>query len=405
VSAPVAVIGAGVKTPAGNTVDDVWRFLLAARTSAQLFHDERLPADVPVLACRVPPFDVDRYLSRPESRRADYASVLAIAAADDAMDAVVERPPPHRCAVVCGTGFGSTATIEAQMSRFAQQGLRAVSPLAIPVMMPNNAASLLSMRFGFKGPCHTLSTACASGASAIGEAMELLRRNGADLVLAGGVDSMVTASGIAGFLRLDAMSRYVEDPSLASRPFDRDRDGFVMSEGAGFVVLERHEDALRRDRDILGVAVGYGACADAHHLVAPSPEGDGALRCMQLALADASVARRDVNHVNAHGTSTVANDLAEAFALVELFGSHSPPVTAVKGATGHMIAASGAVEAIVTLRSLREGLVPPTAGVRNVDPEVKLDVVVGQPRRIGAGYGITNAFGFGGSNAVLVLSA
>ena len=404
-SAPVAVIAAGVRTPAGNTVDEVWESVRQARTFAQLFRNDRLPADVQVLACRVPPFDVGRYLNVTDARRADRTSLLAIAAAADAMSAVVERPPPERCAIVCGTGFGSTATIEEQMSRFAQRGLRAVSPLAIPVMMPNNAASLLSMRFGFKGPCHTISTACASGASAVGEAMEMLRRKAADLVLAGGVDSMVTASGLAGFLRLDAMSRNVDHPDLASRPFDKDRDGFVMGEGAAFVVLERHSDAVRNGRDILGVAVGYGACADAHHLVAPSPDGEGALRCMRLALADAGVAPSEVNHVNAHGTSTLANDLAEATALSELFGGYCPPVTAVKGTTGHMIAASGALEAILTLRSLRECVVPPTAGLRAVDPDVHLDLVVGTPRPIGAGFGITNAFGFGGANAVLILSA
>jgi 3-oxoacyl-[acyl-carrier-protein] synthase II len=329
--------------------------------------------------------------------------VLAVAAAEDAMATVVGRPPPERCAIVCGTGFGSTATIEDQISRFAQRGLRAVSPLAIPMMMPNNAASLLSMRFRFKGRCHTIATACASGASAIGEAMELLRAHAADLVLAGGVDSMVTASGLAGFVRLDAMSRTVDCPALASRPFDQDRDGFVMAEGAGFVVLERHEDALRRGRDVLGVALGYGACADAHHLVSPSPDGEGALRCMQLALADAGVAPADVSHVNAHATSTVANDLAEAAALGALFGPDGPPVTAVKGTTGHMIGGSGAVETIVTLRSLHEGLVPPTAGLRTLDPRIRLDVVARAARPVGAGYGMTNAFGFGGANAVLVL--
>jgi len=401
---PVAVIAAGVRTPAGNTVDDLWDSLRDARTTAQLFHDDRLPDDVPVLVCRVPPFDVGRHLGALEARRADRTTVLAIAAADDALSAVVERPAAERCAVVCGTGFGSTATIEAQISGFATRGLRAVSPLAIPVMMPNNAASMLSMRFGFKGPCHSISTACASGASAIGEGMELLRRGAADLVLAGGVDSMVTASGLAGFLRLDAMSRNVDHPEVASRPFDTDRDGFVMAEGAGFAVLERYDDAVRHGRDVLGVAVGYGACADAHHLVAPTPDGEGALRCMRLALADAGVPASAVNHVNAHGTSTIANDLAEATAIHELFEGRGPPVTAVKGTTGHMIAASGAVEAIVTLRTLRQRLVPPTAGLRTIDPRVEFDPVVGEARPIGPGYGMTNAFGFGGSNAVLVLA-
>ena len=403
---PVAVIAVGVKTPAGNTPDDLWDCLLAGRSTARLFHDDRLPSDVPVLACRVPPFDVGRYLTGPEARRADRASVLAVAAAADAMAEVPELPSPERCAVVCGTGFGGTATIEEQMSRFAERGLRAVSPLAIPMMMPNHAAALLSIRFGFKGPCHTVSTACASGLTAIGEGMELLRRGAADVVLAGGVDSMVTASGLAGFLRLDAMSRNVGHPEVACRPFDKDRDGFVMGEGAGFVVLERHDDAVRAGHTTLGLVLGYGACADAHHLVAPSPSGEGALRCMRLALADAGVAAADVNHVNAHGTGTIANDLAEGAAQARLFGPGSgPPVTALKGVTGHLVGGSGAIQAIVTLRSLRERLVPLTAGLRILDPRIAIDVVAGKPRPIAdGGPGIINAFGFGGSNASLVLS-
>ena len=405
--APVAVVAAGVKAPAGNTLDELWDRLLAGRSAAAPFHDDRLPADAPVLACRVPPFDVASYLSAQDARRADRTSVLAVAAAQDAMSNMVgfELPDPDRCAVVCGTGFGGTAVIEDQMSRFALRGLRAVSPLAIPMMMPNSAAALLSIRFGFTGACHTLSTACASGATAIGEGLELLRRGAADLVLAGGVDSMVTASGLAGFLRLDAMSRNVDHPQLACRPFDTDRDGFVMGEGAGFVVLVREEDAQADRLPMLGRIIGYGANADAHHVVAPSPHGEGALRCMRLALADAGAAPNDVNHVNAHGTATVANDLAEGEALAALFGSEtSPPVTAIKGATGHMVGGSGAVEAIVTLRSLRDGLMPPITGFGRLDPRLRIDAVAGEPRRIAPGLAITNAFGFGGSNAVLVLA-
>jgi 3-oxoacyl-[acyl-carrier-protein] synthase II len=379
VSVPVAVIGAGVKTPAGNTIDELWAFLVDGRSSAELYEDPALPPEVPVLVCRVADFDPADYVTAPAARRTDRASLLAIAAACDAMAPVTDLPPPERCAVVCGTGFGPTATIEDQISRFARYGLRAVSPLAIPMMMPNNAASLVSQRFGFKGPCLTVSTACASGASAIGEGAELLRRGAADFVLAGGVDSMVTPSALAGFLRLDAMTRNEDHPELASRPFDADRDGFVMGEGAGFVALMRDDD-VRARTTVLGRVVGYGTCADAHHLVAPPLDGEGALRCMRLALDDAAIAPVQVNHVNAHGTATVANDRAEAAALAALFGPDGPPVTAVKGATGHMIGASGAVEAIVTVRSLAEGVAPPTAGLRALDPAITIDVVMGAPR-------------------------
>jgi 3-oxoacyl-[acyl-carrier-protein] synthase II len=269
------------------------------------------------------------------------------------------------------------------------------------MIMPSSAAALLSLRFGFRGPTVTVSAACASGAMAIGEAVELLRRGAADLVLAGGVDALVTYAAMCSFLRLDAMSRNIADPAHASRPFDIDRDGFVLGEGAGFVVLRHASDAT----DSLGRIIGYGTCADAHHLVAPSPEGEGALRCMRLALADAGVDPSDVVHVNAHGTSTPLNDLAEARAISSLFGERRVPVTSAKGTTGHLIAGSGAVETILTLWTLRHRLVPPVAGLRTVDPDLgPLDVVCGSPRAVVDGPMLTNSFGFGGANASLVLT-
>jgi 3-oxoacyl-[acyl-carrier-protein] synthase II len=271
--------------------------------------------------------------------------------------------------------------------------------------MPSSVAAHLSLRFGFRGPCHTVSTACASGATAIGEAVELLRRDAADLVLAGGVDALVTYSIVSLFLRMEVMSTNVEQPELASRPFDAERDGFVLGEGAGFVVLQRPADAAAQGRRAIGLVTGYGSCADAHHLVAPDEEGQGALRSMRLALADAGQAPDELSHVNAHGTSTRLNDLTEARALRTLFRGDGPPVTAVKGTTGHLVGGSGAVESIVTLRSLRERLVPPVAGLRTIDPEIGIDVVTGMPRPIGPGPALSTSFGFGGHDTTLVLSA
>jgi 3-oxoacyl-[acyl-carrier-protein] synthase II len=398
----VAVVGAGVKAPGGTSVDELWSALCAGRASAEAFVDERLPADARVVVSRVTGFDPGDYLTPVEVRRLDRAHQLAIAAAEDALDFVGRPlPPPERCAVVCGVGLGASATYEEQLGRLLDAGLRSMSPLAIPLAMPNSTASLLSLRFGFAGPCLTVSTACASGATAIGEGVELLRRGACDLVLAGGVDSMVSYGALCGFLRLDVMSRRSDDPALASRPFDVDRDGFVMGEGAGFAVLQRPSDT--GEREVLGAVVGYGASADAHHLVAPSLDGEGALRCMRLALVDAGADAGAVSHVNAHGTSTVKNDLAEAEALAALFGANAPPVTAVKGTTGHLVGGSGAVEAIVTLASLQRRLVPPVAGLRQVDPRIGLDVVRDEARRIGGGLGLSNSFGFGGANACLVL--
>jgi 3-oxoacyl-[acyl-carrier-protein] synthase II len=280
-----------------------------------------------------------------------------------------------------------------------------VNPLTIPLVMPSSVAAHLSLRFGFEGPCLTVSAACASGAAAIGEGVELLRRGAADIVLAGGVDSLIGYGAMCCFMRLDAMSRNVSCPELASRPFDMDRDGFVMGEGAGFVVLQRLEDLPASGPGPLGLILGHASSADAHHLVAPSPGGEGALRCMALALAEADVQARDVTHVNAHGTSTVLNDRAEAAALETLFAGSCPPVTAVKGATGHMVGGSGAVEAVVSLVSLRERLVPPVAGLRTVDPEVNIDVVQDKPRHVRPGYSLSNSFGFGGANTSLVLAS
>ena len=403
---PVAVVGVGVKTPAGLTLDSLWTALCAGRSTAQCVVDERLPADARVLASRVEGFDPGAHLSAMEQRRFDRAHQLAIAAAQDAMDCFgPDRPSHERCAVVCGVGLGAPAFQEAQYARLHASGPASLSPLTIPMMMPSALAALLSLRFHFKGPCFTVSTACASGATAIAEGVELIRRGAADLVLAGGADSMLTYSALAGFLRLDVMSRQTDQPALASRPFDAERDGFVMGEGAGFVVLQRADDARASRRRLFGFIAGHASTSDAHNLVAPSPSGDGALACMRGALLDAGVTAADLGHVNAHGTSTVQGDLCEALALAALFDGDTPPVTAVKGATGHLIAGSGAVEAIVTLRSLEAGIVPPIAGLHQVDPKIRVDLVQHAPRKVHRGPALSNSFGFGGINTALVLSA
>ena len=400
---PVAVIGAGVAAPGGLTPNELWATLCAGVSVAERFEDDRLPPEIDVLVARVKGLRVGDYLPPVQARRFDRCQHLAVAAAQQAMDAVTGRlPAPDRCAVVCGVGIGANAYYEAQHEHLLRDGLRAVNPLTVPVVMPSSTAAVLSLRFGLRGPVATVSSACASGTNAIGEGVELLRRGAADLVLAGGVDALLTYGVVCSFLRLDAMTRSTADPAVASRPFDLDRDGFLLAEGAGFVVLQRLSD-VPEPSAVLGPVTGYGTCADGHHLVAPHPDGDGALRSMRLALADAGVDATEVTHINTHGTSTKAGDRAEAVALTRLFPRGAPPVTAVKGTTGHMIGGSGAVEAIVTLQSLRSGVVPPVAGTRRVDPELDLDVVIGQPRPIGAGLGLSTSFGFGGVDACLVL--
>jgi 3-oxoacyl-[acyl-carrier-protein] synthase II len=403
---PIAVVGAGVKAPGGSTIDELWDSLCVARSTAELYLDDRLPRDARLLVSRVQSFDPSRYVSAVERRRFDRAHQLAIAAAQDALDECgPDLPPRERCAVVCGVGLGAAGIQEEQHARLLEHGLRGISPLAIPTMMPSAVAALLSLRFGFTGACLTVSTACASGATAIAQGAELLRAGAADLVLAGGADSLVTYSALAGFIRLDVMSRQIDCPALASRPFDQDRDGFVMGEGAGFVVLQRATDATSSAKRIRGHLLGHASTADAFNLVAPCPEGKGALACMRRALADAGVAVDELSHVNAHGTSTVSGDLSEAVALSTLAHGARLPVTAVKGTTGHLIAGSGAVEAIVTLRSLEARLVPAVAGLRRIDSKIDLDVVCDAPRAIGLGPALSNSFGFGGMNTALVLGA
>jgi 3-oxoacyl-[acyl-carrier-protein] synthase II len=403
---PVAVVGTGVVAPGGLGVDELWRSLLAARSFAEPYVDPRLPPDARALVARVAGFDPTGQLSPVEVRRTDRTHQLAVAAARQALDEHTgELPPPERCAVVCGVGMGAATTYEQQHDDLTARGVRGMSPLAVPVLMPSSTAAVLSIRFGFTGPCLTVTTACASGTTAIGEGAELLRRGAADLVLAGGADCSLSYPAVCGFLRLDALSRHTDEPALASRPFDVDRDGFVLGEGAGFVVLVRARDAAATGAPVLATVTGYASTADAHHVVAPDPSGASAVRCMGLALHDAGAVPFDVAHVNAHGTSTPAGDLAEATALRRLFGDHTVPVTAVKGTTGHCVAASGAIEAVVVTRSLRHRVVPPVAGLREIDPKTSLDVVRDEPRAVGDGVALSTSFGFGGANACLVLAA
>jgi 3-oxoacyl-[acyl-carrier-protein] synthase II len=384
-------------------VAELWDALCTGRSTAELFDDDGLAPDELPLVCRDRDFDASAYLSPTEVRRLPRAQALAVAAAQDALDQCGELPPPSRRAVVCGVGLPGSVTFEEQLSKLATGGVRAMSPLTVPSIMPSSVSSVLSLRYDIRGPSVSVSAACASGAAAIAQGVELLRSGSADLVLAGGVDALLSRGSLVAFMRLDAMSRCVGQPEVASRPFDVDRDGFVMGEGAGFVVLARAEDAHGKQR--LGSVLGHASTSDAYHLVAPAPDGEGALRCMRLALADAGLHTQDIAHVNAHATSTVHNDLAEAAALRTLFDGSCPPVTGVKGTTGHLIAGSGAVEAVVALTSIARGLVPPVAGLRTLDPRMSIDVVRGEARRVPSGPALSNSFGFGGANTVLVLGS
>jgi 3-oxoacyl-[acyl-carrier-protein] synthase II len=401
----VVVTGVGLQTPAGATLDSVWSTLLAGRSvAAPIQRFDASPLSVR-FGCEFLAFDPEPYLGTKESRRVDRAAQMGFAAAADALaDAGDVGVDPARAGVIAGTGIGGLITLEDQVKTYIEKGPDRVSPFFVPMMMANATAGIIAIHLGWTGPNLCISTACAASANAIGEATRLIREGLADVVMAGGTECAITPPAVAAFARMGALSKRNDEPELASRPFDADRDGFVMGEGAGMVVLERADRAEARGAHIYGEVAGYGTNSDAFHITAPSQGGAGAAACMQLALDDAGLTSTDIGHVNAHGTSTALNDSAEAEAIRKVFGDTAPPVTSTKGVTGHLIGAAGAVEAIASLQAARVGLVPPTANHHRLgDDIVEIDVVHGEPRSIASAPAISNSFGFGGHNASLVL--
>ncbi|MEV6236546.1 beta-ketoacyl-[acyl-carrier-protein] synthase family protein [Lentzea sp. NPDC051838] len=398
----VAVTGIGLRTPAGNHVKTVLDTLNAGVSVAAPVPEL---AGAPVgFACTVPDFDATEYCSVRELRQLERPVLLALVAA---LDAVEESgcdiaAEPESAGVLVGTGIGGLTAAEHLVARHHTDPGR-VSPTTVPRIMASSAAARISLRTGAQGSCLTYTTACASGATAIGEAASKIRSGELDVVIAGGVDSGISPVVMSSFARMSALSTRDDEPRLASRPFDRDRDGFVMGEGAAFVVLERWDRAVARGARILGEISGYATNSDAHHIVAPREDGAVAARCMRRAIADAGLTPSDISHVNAHGTSTALNDQAEALAIAATFGAHRPPVTAPKGVFGHLIGAAGAVEAVVSLATANTGLVPPVANFAGSDLTDLIDVVAGTPREVPRGHVLSNSFAFGGHNACLVL--
>jgi 3-oxoacyl-[acyl-carrier-protein] synthase II len=401
----VAVTGMGVKAPTGLTVDELWSGLMAARSAAApitLFDAAQHSVG---FACEVPGFDAVPYVGPKEVRRTDRAALLGVAAAADALASAEADAPlgadPQRCGVVAGSGVGGIRTLEDQVIGYAEKGPSKVGPFLVPMMMANATAALVGIRHGFTGPNLAVATACATGAHAIGEGARYVRDGMADVVVAGGTEACVTPVTMAAFARMGALSRN-PDPAAASRPFDEDRDGFVMGEGAAFLVLEPWERAEARGAHILGEVAGYGLTCDAHHITAPVESGAGAAAAMEMALADAGLAPAAIGHVNAHGTSTPHNDSAEAAAIAKVFGPGALPVTSGKGVTGHLIGAAGAVEAVAALLSVDRGIVPPTANHRATD--LPVDVVAGEAREVPKAPAVSTSFAFGGHNVALVLA-
>lgn len=402
----MVVTGLGAVTPCGNDVPSTWQAMLAGRAgTARVGRWD--PAGLPVqIAAEVKGFNPELRVDKKLVRRLDLFAQYAMYAADEALEnagiAASEGDP--RFGVYVGTGIGGLQEIVNGSRLFDEQGWKGLSPFFIPRALTNLAGGQIAIRYGAQGPSLCVTTACATGNHAIGEAWRAIRSDDADVVIAGGCEAAITPVGLSGFMVMRALSKRNDDPTTASRPFDKGRDGFVMGEGAGILVLEELERARARGATIYAEIIGYGLNNDAYHDTAPSPGGAGAARCMQMALRSAKIAPEVVDYINAHGTSTPQNDVSETQAVKTVFGEHARKLwmTSTKGVTGHLLGAAGGVEAVASVLALKQGMVPPTANLVEPDPECDLDYVplVARERKIQ--HVVSNSFGFGGVNATLV---
>jgi 3-oxoacyl-[acyl-carrier-protein] synthase II len=405
----VVVTGLGIVCPIGNAVQPAWDSALAGKsgiTRISRFDPSRLASQI---AGEVKGFDVAAYMSPKEARRMDTFIHYGMAAGLQAWrEAGLQVTPQNaeRIGVNFGSGIGGLPLIEAQHSELGEKGPRRISPFFIPGTIINMTAGLLSIEIGAKGPNLAMVTACTTSTHCIGEAMKSIRYGEADTMIAGGSEAVVTELAIGGFASARALSTRNDDPATASRPWDKDRDGFVLGEGAGAVVLEEYEQAKARGAHIYCEVLGYGLSADAFHMTAPSEDGDGAFRCMRNALQDAGVDASRVDYINAHGTSTPLGDLAETKAVKRLLGAHASKVAvnSTKSMTGHLLGAAGGVEAVFTALAIRDQVSPPTINLRTPDPECDLDYVPNVARKMPIRVALSNSFGFGGTNATLVFA-
>ncbi len=398
----VAITGLGAVTPLGADVQALRTGLLEGRSGVRLLHEPEF-AELPArLAATV---DITGMLERVEARTLDRVQQLALVAAREAWsDAGRPEVEPERLAVVVGSGIGGALTILGQADVLRESGPRRVSPHLVPMLMPNGPAATVGLELGARGGVHCPVSACASGAEAIALALDLLRSGRVDVVVAGGSEACVHPLPLAGFGQMRALSTRHDEPEAASRPYDKGRDGFVLGEGAGLLVLEREEFAAARGARVHGHLAGSGLASDAYHVTAPDPSGQGAARSIVLALEDAGLIPTDIGHINAHATSTPLGDLAEVRALHSALGDHRPPVTAVKSCTGHLLGAAGAVEAIATVLSLRDSLVPAIRNLDDQDDEADVDAVRLVPRPLDHAAALSTSFGFGGHDVSLVLT-
>ena len=403
----VVITGLGATTPLGGTVAETWAGLLAGRSGVTPLDTEWAQDHPARIAARLA-VEPTTVLERVEARRLDRVQQAAMVAAREAWadaklgGAGARGVDPERLAVAIGTGIGGALTMLGQDDVLEERGVRRVSPLTVPMLMPNGPAAAVGLEVGAQGGVHTPVSACASGAEAIALGLDLIRAGRVDVVVAGGSESIVHPLPMAGFAQMRALSTRNDEPAAASRPFDKARDGFVLGEGAGILILERADHAAARGARVHAVLAGAGITSDGYHITAPEPDGRHAARAIVVAVRDAGLTAADIVHVNAHATSTPPGDIAEARAIRAAIGGH-PVVTAPKSMLGHLLGAAGAVEAITTVLSVREGIVPITRNLDDLDDEVELDVVRMSPRRLAVPAAINNAFGFGGHNVALAI--
>jgi len=404
----VVITGLGVISPVGTGIEKFWANLLDGQSGIgpiTRFDASELSTRI---AGEVKDFEVENYIDKKEARRMDLFTQYAVAAAkmaveDSGMD--LRQVDLNRMGVILGSGIGGIATMEEQHKVLVNKGPNRVSPFMVPMMIVNMAAGQISIHLGAKGPNITVVSACASGTNAVGDAFKLIQRGDADIVIGGGAEASITPLSFAGFCSMKALSTRNDEPTKASRPFDKERDGFIMGEGSAILILESLEHAQKRGAKIYAEVLGYGATADAHHITAPAPEGEGAARAMQMALNDAGLKPEQIDYINAHGTSTELNDKFETLAIKQVFGPAVDKlmVSSTKSMTGHLLGAAGALELAVTALALRDGQIPPTINYENPDPDCDLDYVPNVKREKKIHYALSNSLGFGGHNATVVL--
>lgn len=403
----VVVTGVGLVSALGNTAEETWAGLVEGRSGVgAITHFDA--TDFPVrFAAEVKNFDPEKFITKKDVKKMDTFIHFAIAASQDAMDNSGLKVTPEiatRVGTYIGSGIGGFAIIEREHTKLLQGGPGKISPFFIPATIVNLASGNVSIRFGAKGPNSATATACSSGAHAVGDSFKIIERGDADVMICGGAEAAITPMSVGGFASMRALSTRNESPQTASRPFDKERDGFVIGEGAGILVLEEYEFAVKRGARILAEIVGYGMTSDAFHITQPCEDADGAVRVMQNAIKDAGISPDSIDYVNAHGTSTPFNDRIETLAIKKVFGEHANrlAVSSTKSMTGHLLGAAGGLEAGITVLSLLNQTIPPTINYENPDPDCDLDYVPNKARKSDITYALSNSFGFGGTNAALV---